>query len=129
MAVQPGLCGTWWETRKNGFLISRLIFICKVNGLPGTSVEELLAGLRYHFIVPAVVRGCECVRWVYMGTCVCGVCRIKPEQCSVIAFVVSRKGYWFVFDKVRFKSACVDIEVSLRLEILEIGTKEILFFF
>ena len=29
VAVQPGLCGTWSETPKTGFLRTRLIFLCK----------------------------------------------------------------------------------------------------
>ena len=29
MAVQPGLCGTWSETPKTGFLRTRLIFDCQ----------------------------------------------------------------------------------------------------
>ena len=26
VTAQPGLCGTWWETPKTGFLITRLIY-------------------------------------------------------------------------------------------------------
>ena len=30
VAVQPGLCGTWSETPKTGFLITRLILGCNI---------------------------------------------------------------------------------------------------
>ena len=31
VAVQPGLCGTWSETPKTGFLTTRLIFMSSLN--------------------------------------------------------------------------------------------------
>ena len=38
MAVQPGLCGTWSETPKTGFLTTRLISAC-TKSIPACSGE------------------------------------------------------------------------------------------
>ena len=41
MAVQPGLCQTWSEIPKTGFLVTRLILCCIVGESDGRNLEEL----------------------------------------------------------------------------------------
>ena len=62
MVVQPGLCGTWSETPKTGFLIMRLISSAQEKGKVRLSTETDISNKHYSNMsmrYTAIFHGCK----------------------------------------------------------------------